>query len=74
MYQKLMGLDSASYRAVLQLSTFNCGPDSALTDVFRRLCRERSLPFLTLILDEHTGFSGIETRLEAFADSLEWKT
>ncbi|MDR2784647.1 MAG: acyl-CoA dehydratase activase-related protein [Treponema sp.] len=73
MYRKLRDLDTARYRGVIQISTFNCGPDSIFTDIFRRICVKRDLPFLALTQDEHTGFAGIETRLEAFADSLEWK-
>ncbi|MDR1929038.1 MAG: acyl-CoA dehydratase activase-related protein [Treponema sp.] len=73
MYRRLLDLDRNRYRAVIHLSTFNCGPDSVFTDIFRRLCRSRGLPFLALTLDEHTAFSGIETRLEAFADSFRWR-
>jgi predicted nucleotide-binding protein (sugar kinase/HSP70/actin superfamily) len=71
-YQKLLSVDSDGYKAVIQLSTFNCGPDSVCADIFRRLCLERKLPYLELKVDEHTGLAGIETRLEAFADSLDW--
>ncbi|MDR2211848.1 MAG: acyl-CoA dehydratase activase-related protein [Spirochaetaceae bacterium] len=71
-YHKLLAMNTASYRAVIQVSTFNCGPDSVCADIFRRLCLDRGLPYLELKVDEHTGFVGIETRLEAFADSLEW--
>jgi predicted nucleotide-binding protein (sugar kinase/HSP70/actin superfamily) len=72
-HRKLRDLDTARYRGVIQISTFNCGPDSIFADVFRRICIKRGLSFLALTLDEHTGFSGIETRLEAFADSLGWQ-
>jgi predicted nucleotide-binding protein (sugar kinase/HSP70/actin superfamily) len=73
MYRKLLELDVTSYRGVIQIGTFNCGPDSVFTNVFRGICGERKIPFLVITLDEHTAFSGIETRLEAFADSLEWR-
>jgi predicted nucleotide-binding protein (sugar kinase/HSP70/actin superfamily) len=71
-YQKLLSVDADSYRAIIQISTFNCGPDSVCSDTFRRLCLERKLPYLEIKVDEHTGLAGIETRLEAFADSLDW--
>jgi predicted nucleotide-binding protein (sugar kinase/HSP70/actin superfamily) len=73
MYHKLLSLDTCCYDGVIQVSTFNCGPDSVMIDRYRRICRERGLHYLALTLDEHTGTAGIETRLEAFADSLEWK-
>ena len=72
-YHRLLELDMSQYAGVVQISTFNCGPDSVMTDKYRRICRKRNIPYLLLILDEHTAFAGIETRLEAFCDSVEWR-
>jgi len=40
----------------------------------QRATREAGRPFMSLILDEHTGEAGLVTRLEAFVDMLaRWK-
>ena len=72
-YHRLLDLDISKYSGVIQLSTFNCGPDSVMIDKYQRICRNRNIPFLLLMLDEHTAFAGIQTRLEAFCDSVEWR-
>ena len=72
-YHRLLDLDILKYSGVVQLSTFNCGPDSVMIDKYQRICRNRNIPFLLLMLDEHTAFAGIETRLEAFCDSVKWR-
>lgn len=73
MYHKLLDLDLGLYAGVVQLTTFNCGADSMMTERFRRICRRNGIPYLLLMLDEHTGRAGIDTRIEAFVDSLQWK-
>jgi len=58
----------------IAVSSFGCGPDSTLLDVVQRATREAGRPFMSLILDEHTGEAGLVTRLEAFVDMLaRWK-
>ena len=72
-YHRLVELDMSRYAGVIQISTFNCGPDSVMVDKYRRICRSRGIPYLLLMVDEHTASAGIETRLEAFCDSVQWK-
>ncbi len=55
---------------VLNLTCFGCGVDSFVSYLFERRMRSRGIPFATVSLDEHTGQAGLETRLEAFADTL----
>jgi predicted CoA-substrate-specific enzyme activase len=50
------------------LSTFACGPDSFITHMLRRELGD--VPLLELELDEHSAFTGVHTRLEAFKYSL----
>lgn len=59
----------------IHLVSFECGPDSLVGEVVERyLKREaRSLPYLRLEIDEHTGEAGLVTRLEAFVDMMEWR-
>jgi len=56
---------------VIHVSVFGCGPDS-ITDKMMELKAKmhRTVPFMTLIVDEHTGEAGLTTRLEAFADMV----
>jgi predicted nucleotide-binding protein (sugar kinase/HSP70/actin superfamily) len=38
-----------------------------------REATERDFPFMQLVVDEHTGKAGFETRLEAFLDLVSRK-
>lgn len=73
MYRKLQRLDIYTYAGVIQISTFNCGADSMMTERFRRMCRHKGVPYMLLMVDEHTGKAGMDTRLEAFVDSISWQ-
>lgn len=55
---------------VIAVASFGCGPDSMVVDLSMRLVGRRrpDLPFMELMLDEHTGEAGLVTRLEAFID------
>jgi predicted nucleotide-binding protein (sugar kinase/HSP70/actin superfamily) len=53
----------------IYVTNFNCGPDSFIISYFRR--RMQGKPFLELELDDHTADTGIETRCEAFLESLQ---
>ena len=54
----------------IAVGSFGCSPDSTLLDVVQRAAREAGRPFMSLIIDEHTGEAGLVTRLEAFVDML----
>ncbi len=41
--------------------------------IIRRLI-ERQIPYLNVILDEHSGKAGLFTRLEAFVDIIRWRS
>lgn len=57
---------------VIGITAFGCGPDSLMMDMVRRkAAREKSVPFMSLTLDEHTAEAGLITRLEAFTDMLQ---
>ncbi|MBN2344462.1 MAG: hypothetical protein JXX29_06340 [Deltaproteobacteria bacterium] len=73
MYNRLTSPGASLYAGVIQLTTFNCGCDSMMMERFRRLCRKRDVPYMILMVDEHTGRAGIDTRLEAFVDSISWR-
>ncbi len=52
---------------VIFISSFPCGPDSIVNEL---VLRKIKLPYLNLIVDDSSGFAGIETRLESFIDML----
>ncbi len=59
---------------IVHLSAFGCGPDSLIGELIERHARRQGrVPFLNLMLDEHTGEAGIVTRLEAFIDMVKWR-
>lgn len=56
---------------VLHLTAFGCGPDSFVNKFIEMKAKEhRNIPFMTLMIDEHTGEAGVATRLEAFVDMV----
>ncbi|HAW71686.1 MAG TPA: hypothetical protein DCX37_10980 [Firmicutes bacterium] len=55
---------------VMHLAAFGCGPDSMIGEVVEREARRLSIPFISLVLDEHTGEAGFLTRVEAFGEML----
>jgi predicted nucleotide-binding protein (sugar kinase/HSP70/actin superfamily) len=52
----------------VMITSFGCGPDSFTTKFAKDAARGK--PFLTLEVDEHSSTVGMETRIEAFLDSL----
>lgn len=59
---------------IIHMSSFGCGPDSFTGEIIvRHLRRKGNVPFLNLIIDEHTGEAGVITRLEAFIDMISWR-
>ncbi|MGI5941494.1 MAG: acyl-CoA dehydratase activase-related protein [Pelotomaculaceae bacterium] len=56
---------------ILHLTAFGCGPDSLLNKLIEMEAKKhRNVPFMTLMIDEHTGEAGMATRLEAFVDMV----
>lgn len=58
---------------IIYISAFGCGLDSVLMDLVERKAKEYRIPFTLLTIDELTGEAGINTRIEAFLDMLEWR-
>jgi predicted CoA-substrate-specific enzyme activase len=52
------------------ISNFSCGPDSFIISFFRDIMGQK--PSLTLELDSHTADAGLETRIEAFLDIIQY--
>lgn len=77
--RKLLGVSmylakSKNVDGIIYVSSFGCGIDSIIQNLFERKSRkEGEIPFLLLTIDEHTGEVGINTRIEAFLDMIEWR-
>lgn len=66
--------DAGKIDGIIYVMSFGCGIDSFVSDLMeRRLKRQADLPFILLTLDEHSGEAGLDTRLEAFIDMIQWR-
>jgi predicted nucleotide-binding protein (sugar kinase/HSP70/actin superfamily) len=54
----------------IEISSFQCGCDAVLKEFIEKEFKQNKIPFLYLLIDEHSGEAGIQTRLEAFIDTL----
>ena len=54
----------------VEISSFGCGCDAVLKEFIEKEFKIKKIPFLYLIIDEHAGEAGFQTRLEAFIDTL----
>jgi len=54
----------------IEISAFQCGCDAVLKEFVEEEFKKNKIPFLYLLIDEQTGEAGIQTRLEAFFDTL----
>ena len=72
MFHKITGLHHDRYAGVIQIAVFNCGCDSMMIEIFRSVLKKKRIPYMVLILDEHSAQAGLDTRLEAFIDSIGW--
>jgi predicted nucleotide-binding protein (sugar kinase/HSP70/actin superfamily) len=58
------------YDGIIHIMPFTCMPELVAQTVLARISRESRIPVMTLIYDEHTSTTGLQTRLEAFVDLL----
>jgi predicted nucleotide-binding protein (sugar kinase/HSP70/actin superfamily) len=56
---------------VCMIVSMGCGPDSLVAEFMREEAQQQDIPFLQLVIDEHTGTAGIVTRIEAFLELAE---
>ena len=68
-------LDHGAVDGIVLATSFACGTGVVTCELARRMVvSERpALPMLMLVLDEHTGEAGLDSRLEAFLDVLRMK-
>lgn len=66
-------IDENYISGIIYVSAFGCGLDSVFIDLIERKAKEAKIPFTLLTIDEQTGEAGINTRVEAFTDMLDWR-
>jgi predicted nucleotide-binding protein (sugar kinase/HSP70/actin superfamily) len=68
--EKIEEILKYSISGVIEISSFLCGCDAVLKEFVEKRFKENKIPFLYLIIDENTADAGVQTRLEAFIDTL----
>ncbi|MFX1569988.1 MAG: acyl-CoA dehydratase activase-related protein [Promethearchaeota archaeon] len=58
---------------VIFLISFACGPDSLISELIKHDMKVVGLPFLEIIMDEHSGEAGLLTRVESFVEMVRRK-
>ena len=58
---------------VIFLISFACGPDSLISELIKHDMKVVGLPFLEIIMDEHSGEAGLLTRVESFTEMVRRK-
>lgn len=66
-------IDAKAISGIIYVSAFGCGLDSVFIDLIERKAKESEIPFTLLTIDEQTGEAGVNTRVEAFTDMLDWR-
>ncbi len=66
-------IEKKAIKGIIYISAFGCGLDSVLMDLVERKAKEHKIPFTLITIDEQTGEAGVNTRIEAFLDMLEWR-
>ncbi len=62
---------TSSVAGVIYVNSFACGPGSMIGALIEdELGREKSVPLMSITLDEHAAEGGLITRIEAFLDML----
>jgi len=59
------------FDGIIQIFPLTCMPEIVAASVLPQVQEAYKVPIMTLIVDEHTGQAGVQTRLEAFVDLLE---
>ncbi|MBD3255406.1 MAG: hypothetical protein GF383_09950 [Candidatus Lokiarchaeota archaeon] len=58
---------------VIFLISFACGPDSLISELIMRDMKTVGIPYLSIIIDEHSGDAGLLTRIESFVEMIKRK-
>ena len=59
------------FDGIIQIFPLTCMPEIVAASILPKVQEAYKVPIMTLIVDEHSGQAGVQTRLEAFVDLLE---
>ena len=68
--EKIDSILNYDITGAIEISSFGCGCDAVIKEFVEKEFKQNKIPFLYLMIDEHTGEAGFQTRLEAFLDTL----
>lgn len=60
----------ADFDGIIQVFPFTCMPEIVAESILPEVSADYGVPCMTFIMDEHTGETGMVTRIEAFMDLL----
>jgi len=61
------------FAGAVEVLPFGCMPEIVSKSILPQVCIDHKMPILTLVVDELTGETGFDTRLEAFCDLLSYR-
>ena len=67
---RTVALARQSCDGIIHILPFTCMPEIVAQCILPNVSRDYRIPLLSLVVDEHTGETGFQTRLEAFTDLL----
>jgi predicted nucleotide-binding protein (sugar kinase/HSP70/actin superfamily) len=56
---------------IIHIFPLSCMPEVIAQGILPQISQDKKIPILSLVVDEHAGETGFQTRLEAFADLLQ---
>ncbi|HNS32832.1 MAG TPA: acyl-CoA dehydratase activase-related protein [bacterium] len=62
-----------SVDGIIFLCSFCCGPDSLVDEITTRNAKLTGIPYTCVVMDEHSGQTGLITRIESFVDMVAFK-
>ncbi len=68
--EKIRTILNYKIAGAIEISSFACGCDAVIKEFVEKEFKQNKIPFLYLMIDELTGEAGIQTRLEAFIDTI----
>ena len=56
---------------IIHIFPLSCMPEIVAQGILPQVSEDKNIPILSLVVDEHAGETGFQTRLEAFVDLLQ---
>ncbi|NMB00525.1 MAG: CoA protein activase [Firmicutes bacterium] len=64
-------LANQNLAGIVHILPMSCMPEIVAQGIMPQISSEQNIPILSLVVDEHAGETGFQTRLEAFVDLLQ---